>query len=312
VPLLADQLAAGDAIAALRRYSLVTPGGDGAVLVHRLVQAITLSQLPTEVADQWQQAAAALVEAAIPADTEMPAAWPVCAVLLSHARAVLGLTSGGLGRIATYLGFSGSYPAARDLFQLIADAYREDDAYGPEHPETLDARGSLAYFTGQAGDAAGARDQYAALLSIQERVLGAEHLDTQTTRHNVASWTGWAGDAAGARDQFTALLPIVERVQGPEHPGTLRTRHEFARWIGEAGDAAGARDQYAALLPIRERIQGPEHPDSLVTRNNLAFYTGAAGDAAGARDQYAALLPVMERVLGLEHPNTLTIRARLA
>ena len=41
VPLLEDQLAAGDAVAALRRYSLVTPAGDGLVSVHRLVQAVT-------------------------------------------------------------------------------------------------------------------------------------------------------------------------------------------------------------------------------------------------------------------------------
>jgi hypothetical protein len=40
VPLLGDELAAGDAVAALRRYSLVTPAGDGLVSVHRLVQAL--------------------------------------------------------------------------------------------------------------------------------------------------------------------------------------------------------------------------------------------------------------------------------
>ena len=57
-------------------------------------------------------------------------------------------------RIAQYLGRSGSYPAARDLFQLIADAHIEDDAYGPEHPATLAARHSLARWTGEAGDAA--------------------------------------------------------------------------------------------------------------------------------------------------------------
>ena len=89
VPLLEDPLAAGDAIAALRRYSLVTPAADGSVSVHRLVQAVTADQMPAELARQWRQAAAALIEAAIPADTELPGTWPVCAALLPHAQAAL-------------------------------------------------------------------------------------------------------------------------------------------------------------------------------------------------------------------------------
>jgi hypothetical protein len=37
-----------------------------------------------------------------------------------------------------------------------------------------------------------ARDQYAALAPIRERVLGPEHPDTLTTRGNLARWTGQA------------------------------------------------------------------------------------------------------------------------
>jgi hypothetical protein len=46
---------------------------------------------------------------------------------------------------------------------------------GPEHPDTLTDRGNLAGWTGEAGDAAGARDQYAAQLPVRERVSGPEH-----------------------------------------------------------------------------------------------------------------------------------------
>jgi hypothetical protein len=67
--------------------------------------------------------------------------------------------------------------------------------WGPEHPDTLTARANLAYWTGEAGDAAGARDQFAALLPVRERVLGPEHRDTLTARGNLAYWTGQAGDA---------------------------------------------------------------------------------------------------------------------
>ena len=311
-PLLEDELVAGDAVAELRRYSLISPPADGSVSVHRLVQAVTADQMPAELAGQWRQAAAALIEAAIPADTDLPATWPVCAALLPHVQAVLDLTSDGMWQIANYLGSSGNYPAARDLFQLIADAHRQDADYGPEHPDTLAARHNLAYWTGNAGDAAAARDQLATLLPVRERVLGLERHATLVTRNQLARWTGAAGDAAGARDQLAALLPIEERVLGPEHEDVLRSRHNFAYWTGEAGDAVAARDQLAALLLIEERVLGPEHEETLTTRANLAYWTGNAGDAVAARDQYAALLPIQERVLGPEHPETLTTRANLA
>ena len=62
------------------------------VLVHRLVQAVTRSQLTAQASASWVRAARALVETALPAEPIRPAAWPVYAVLLPHARAVLDLT----------------------------------------------------------------------------------------------------------------------------------------------------------------------------------------------------------------------------
>jgi hypothetical protein len=351
-PLLEDPLAAKDAIAALRRYSLISAPADGAVSVHRLVQAVTIAQMPAELATGWQGAAVAVIEAALPADPRSPDTWDAFAWLVPHAQAALADDSGSMWKIVSYLGNSGNAPAARDLQQRVLqtrmlvsrpehpdtltaranlaywtgaagdaagarDQYAallpiRERVYGPEHPSTLTIRANLARFTGEAGDAAAARDQFAALLPVRERVSGPEHPDTLTARGNLASFTGRAGDAARARDQYAALLPVRERVSGPEHPDTLTVRANLASWTARAGDAAGARDLFAALLPERERVSGPEHPDTLIDRGNLASWTGAAGDAAGARDQYAALLPVEERVLGPEHPDTLTIRANLA
>jgi tetratricopeptide (TPR) repeat protein len=310
-PVLGDPVASGDAVAALRRYSLVTPAGDGAVLVHRLVRHVTLAQVPAEVVGQWQQSAAALVDAVLSADWDEPTDWPVYAVLLPHARAVLDLTSIGMLEIAMYLLSSGSYPEARDLLQQIADAHGEDDAYLREHPYALAARSALADLTFQEGDAVGAHNMYAALLPIMERVRGPEHWETLTIRAKLAYSLGQAGDAVEARDQAAALLPVAERVMDPEDIAVLTIRLILANATGNAGDAAGARDQLAVLVPEFERALGPEDTETLATRRDLASWTLVAGDAGGARDQYAALVPIQERVLGPEHPDTLLTRANL-
>jgi len=249
VPLLDDPLAMSDAIAVLRRYSLVSPAGGGSVLVHRLVQAVTIDQMPPELASQWHQATGALIEAAIPDDTAQPEAWPVCAALLPHALAAVTEDSDGMNRLVNYLGRRGSYGAAVELQRRVLAAYERSS--GPEHPALLTARNNLAFWTGEAGDAAGARDQFAALLLVRERVHGHEHPSTLTARHNLALWTGQAGDVVAARDQFTVLLPVMERVHGPEHPRALLARENLAVWTGMAGDAAGSRDQYAALVTCR-------------------------------------------------------------
>ena len=310
VPLLDDDLTRDEAVAGLRRFSLISAPRGGVVSMHRLAQAIVMDRLPAQEAAAWRRAAAAVIQAALPDDPQDPGSWSVFAALLPHAQAALDPASYGMDKLARYLGASGSYAAALAVQRQVLHA--REETLGAEHPETLIARVYLAYLTGEAGDAAGARDQFAALLQVSKRVVGAEHPDTLTTNASLARWTGEAGDAAGARDQYAALLPVRERVLGAEHPDTLTARGNLAYWTGVAGDAAGARDQYAALLPVRERVLGAEHPDTLTARGNLARWTGVAGDPAGARDQYAALLPVRERILGAEHPRTLTTRANLA
>ena len=78
----------------------------------------------------------------------------------------------------------------------------DERVLGPEHRHTLTARTHLARWTGEAGDAAAARDLLATLLPVSERVLGPEHPHTLNVRANLARWTAQAGDAAAARDLF--------------------------------------------------------------------------------------------------------------
>jgi hypothetical protein len=62
----------------------------------------------------------------------------------------------------------------------------------------LITRNQRARWTGEAGDAAGARDQLAALLPIVERVLGPEHPHTLDTQAKLARWTREADSSPGS------------------------------------------------------------------------------------------------------------------
>ena len=302
-PLFGDVLAVGDAVTALRRYSLTSSAVRGTVSVHRLIQAVTADELGDTEHAIWRRIAAAILEAAVPETPEQPDTWHTYTVLFPHVLAALTAESPSMVRVVRYLGASGDYRTAALLQQNLLTNIQS--RLGAEHPDTLTARAKLAFYIGEAGDPVAARDILAALLPVQKRVLGTEHPDTLATRNNLAHWTGDAGDRAAARGQYSALLPVQEKVLGAEHPDTLTTQHQLARWTGDAGNPVAARDILAALLPVQEKVLGAEHPDTLTTRANLAWYTGEAGDPVAARDGHAALLPVRERVLGPEHPDTL-------
>ena len=170
---------------------------------------------------------------------------------------------------------------------------------------TLAVRAEHAFWTGESGDAATARDLFATLVDHCRKALGETDPDTLVSRGHLAYYTGETGDPAGARDLFAALVAAATRVLGPDHEDTLRCRHGLAYWTGEAGDPAGARDLYATLVTDRTRVLGPDHEDTLHCRHQLASWTGEAGDPAGARDLYATLVTDRTRVLGPDHEDTL-------
>ena len=91
----------------------------------------------------------------------------------------------------------------------------------------------LTFLPGHAGDVAGARDQFAALLPVRKKVLGAKDPDTLTTQRELARWTGEAGNAAAAQEQLTTLLPIVKKVLGAKHPDTLTTQRQRDYWTSK-------------------------------------------------------------------------------
>ena len=113
--------------------------------------------------------------------------------------------------------------------------------FGADSPDTVVARFNLAYWTGRAGAAATARDQFAALLPPRAHVWpGPPRHPGRTGGTRVLD--GVRRAAAAARDQFAALLSAYEEVLGPEHPETLAVWYQLAHWTALAVDETATQD----------------------------------------------------------------------
>ncbi|WP_276669815.1 tetratricopeptide repeat protein, partial [Schaalia cardiffensis] len=165
------------------------------------------------------------------------------------------------GLHAMFLGDSGKpYEAAEILQQILPE---KSKAHGPDHPDTLVARGDLARWVGEAGRVEEAIGRFETLLEDRQRVLGVDHPDTLATRNNLASLLARVGRVEEAIGRFEALLVDLQRILGPDHPHTLTTRGNLASWVGEAGRVDEAIGRFEALLVDRQRILGADHPDTL-------------------------------------------------
>ena len=93
------------------------------------------------------------------------------------------------------VGLTSSRPLLLPIFQQVI---------GPEHLDTLTTRGNLATWTAVAGDAAGARDQFAALLPI--RGPADVRMSTERTPGAAQPVIGWPSDPPPRAGQAAAVF----------------------------------------------------------------------------------------------------------
>ena len=159
---------------------------------------------------------------------------------------------------------------------------------GPGHPETLNARNSLAAAYLAAGRVADAIALFEQTLVVLQRQLGPDHPDTLTSQNNLASAYQDAGRAAEAIQLYELNLAVRERLLGVDHPGTLNSRGNLATACLAAGRVAEAIPLLEQTLASRERVLDPDHPDTQTSRRNLAKAYQDVGRVAEA-------IPLLER-----------------
>ena len=186
------------------------------------------------------------------------------------------------------------------------------DALGPDHPDTLTLRNSLAGAYRDAGRLDKAITLYEQILEDSINVLGPDHPSTLASRYNLAG----AYRASSRLDEAIILYEQVfsgrSRVLGPDHRSTLTARDDLADTYWEAGKLDEAVTLKKQILADATRIMGPDSPGTSAARLNLAATYRDAGRLDEAVDVYKQILDDVTRTLGLDHPHTLSARNQLA
>ena len=186
------------------------------------------------------------------------------------------------------------------------------DALGPDHPDTLASRNSLAGAYRDAGRLDKAIALYEQIFEDSIRVLGLDHPSTLASRFNLAG----AYRASGRLDEAITLYEQVfsgrSRILGPDHRSTLTARDDLAATYWEAGRLDEAVNMLKQILDDALRIMGLDSPDTLTARNQLAGAYRDAGRLAEAIPLFEQNLTDVARTLGLDHPETLASRHSLA
>ena len=183
---------------------------------------------------------------------------------------------------------------------------------GPDHPDTLNSRNSLAAAYLAADRVTDAIPLFEQTLAARERLLSPDHNDTLTSRNNLASAYQDAGRATDAIPLFELNLAARERLLGVGHPRTLSSRSNLAAAYRDAGRVAEAISLLEQTLADRERVLGPEHPDTRSSRKKLATAHQGGGQATQAIPLFEPTSSGWPRILSPEHPDTQASRKNLA
>jgi tetratricopeptide (TPR) repeat protein len=305
----ADPVQFDDAIAALRRFSLVSRSRD-VLSVHRLVQAVTRERLAEEARKRWAAAAVRAVNRAFPFDSDDVRTWPVCSRLLAHALGVadhcepLAVAPDETGRLLNqaglYLRGRAEFARARACYERALNVY--EAAYGPEHPDVATVVNNLGNVLLDQGELTGARTCFERALKINEAAYGLDHPDVARDVNNLGMVLKAQGDLAAARACFERALKIDEAACGLDHPDVARNVNNLGNVLLDQGDLAGARACFERALKIDEAVFGPEHPTVGIDVGNLGRVLSALCELERARVHHERAVRIHEAAYGNEHP----------
>jgi hypothetical protein len=307
---LHDRLRLNEAIRDINRYALARiDHRNNSIQMHRLVQAVLVSQMSEEEQATMRHGAHLLLAANVPDAPDDNDQWPKYSQLYPHVIASVAIEceDSAVRELVfdqtQYLYHWGEHDISREMAQQVYDVWSA--RLGPDHPDTLKVGRWLGFMLWIVGDFREAADFNAQLLETHLRVFGDRHEDTLAAINSVTGDRRAQGDFAGALElSRTNHQRCVERF-GDYDPLTLNAAHNLGvslRLSGHFGEALRSDD-----LTWRRKIEiyGTDHSSSLLTQVGLTLDRRESGDYLEARTEHEEIVAKYRAVLGVLHHATL-------
>ena len=205
---------------------------------------------------------------------------------------------------------AGKYADAEKRLRAVLE--RLVEAVGPEHPQVIDTRGTLAQALDSNGKPDEAEAEYREVVASEEARLGADHPGTGLARLNLAVTIFTQHRLEEAEREYQTAREVLEAALGPDHPQVAFARGNLAHVYELQGRYAEAEKEHRATLAIKIRAFGPDHPRVATTRSGLATSLSSQGKHEEAEKEAREALRVIEQAQGSDHPDVAKLRVNVS
>ncbi|MEV0440295.1 tetratricopeptide repeat protein [Streptomyces spectabilis] len=258
--------------------------------------------------------AMALLDGALPSDTEDPATWPRWQSLLPHidhmAERIAEQDDSPrfvhvLEKAADYVIGQGQLERGIGMLRRAVQG-REREGGFPAGLRTTRQLVSALRRAGRLSEAVRRCEEAAALAATPD------HPDALLLRVELAALKHQSGEADVAWQQFTKLYTFALHAPRRASPDLFVPCAAVAGLALTLGEPRMAVQLYEATLAAVRRELGEDHPDTLVVRGRLAAALYAVGERGRASREGTQVLVDLTRVFGADHPRVISALSDVA
>jgi tetratricopeptide (TPR) repeat protein len=309
---LRDRLRLNEAIRDINRYALARiDHRNNSIQMHRLVQAVLISQMSEAEQTIMRHGAHLLLAANLPDAPDDDDQWPKYGQLYPHVIAsnAIECEDSAVRELVLnqtqYLYHWGDHETSRDLSQRVYDIWSE--RMGADHPDTLKVGRWLGFLLWVVGRYKEAAEFNVRLLEIHRQRFGDDHEDTFDAVNSVTGDRRADGDFAGALELSRQNHQRCVARFGDYDPLTLNAAHNLGVSLRLSGLFAEAMNFDEQTWRRKVEIFGSDHTFSLLTQIGLTLDRRELGDYLAARAEHEDIVAKFRADLGALHQ--LTLRA---